>query len=430
VFHIIKARLLELQGATDEAVRMIDAALALPGVRRPLEGKQPPPLAVGVGVAALFAGAGAGASVQLSDRVTVFVVAVRLMAAAGRTSDAVKLLAEAKHEFSATAELPRLALCEADLATARGDFDAALKVLGAVPAESPQHTNARIAASEIHLRHRKNRAAYAACFADLAAKNGGGSVHAHVLYGEALMRIQEPERAIRAYEEALKLNPSDATLASKIGRALVTTHDYGRALRYYESAVAADPTRSALFYELIELMVKLGRLDEATARLRARRQERAAAKRAGGAGGHSAEDDVHAAIGEVRSCLLLAKVFKSQRASGSGSTSGSQQQDEQQLQSLTDAWAAQKEVLALAKGRDADLVVAQREAAADIAYQLAQVSCTRRDREMGVLITSAQPKLHIIANQHLLVSAQHQNSLVDSLIDILLASSKNMVFEK
>jgi hypothetical protein len=72
----------------------------------------------------------------------------------------------------------------------------------------------------------------------------------------------------------------------------------------------------------------------------------------------------------VRSCLLLAKVFKSQRSSGQGQGG---QQDELQLQSLTDAWTAQKEVLALAKGRDADLVVAQREAAADIAYQLAQV---------------------------------------------------------
>lgn len=63
--------------------------------------------------------------------------------------------------------------------------------------------------------------------------------------------------------EALKLNPSDAGLASRIGRALITTHDYARALRYYEAAVAAaDPSRTALFHELIELYVKLSKYEE------------------------------------------------------------------------------------------------------------------------------------------------------------------------
>lgn len=76
------------------------------------------------------------------------------------------------------------------------------------------------------------------------------------------MRIQEPEKvcarvrllmlcsrtagmahagstftqAIKAYEDALKLNPDDPTLASRLGRALVTTHDYLRAIEYYETA--------------------------------------------------------------------------------------------------------------------------------------------------------------------------------------------------
>jgi tetratricopeptide (TPR) repeat protein len=63
--------------------------------------------------------------------------------------------------------------------------------------------------------------------------------------------------------EALKLNPTDAGLASRIGRALITTHDYARALRYYEAAVAAaDPSRTSLFHELIELYVKLSKYDE------------------------------------------------------------------------------------------------------------------------------------------------------------------------
>lgn len=36
----------------------------------------------------------------------------------------------------------------------------------------------------------------------------------------------QPEKAIEVYEHALKKNPKDGALASKIGKALVKTHNY------------------------------------------------------------------------------------------------------------------------------------------------------------------------------------------------------------
>ena len=57
------------------------------------------------------------------------------------------------------------------------------------------------------------------------------------MLGDAWMRIQEPEKAIAAYEDALAQNPNDAGLPLIIGRALVKTHDYHRAIQYYEDAV-------------------------------------------------------------------------------------------------------------------------------------------------------------------------------------------------
>lgn len=36
----------------------------------------------------------------------------------------------------------------------------------------------------------------------------------------------QPEKAIEVYEQALKKNPKDGALASKIGKALVKTHNY------------------------------------------------------------------------------------------------------------------------------------------------------------------------------------------------------------
>jgi len=42
------------------------------------------------------------------------------------------------------------------------------------------------------------------------------------------VRRIKPEKAIEVYETALKRNPRDGALASKIGQALVKTHHYGK----------------------------------------------------------------------------------------------------------------------------------------------------------------------------------------------------------
>ena len=63
------------------------------------------------------------------------------------------------------------------------------------------------------------------------------SPHTCLLLGDAYMSIQEPEKAIEVYEAALKKNPRDSSLATKIGQALVKTHNYGKAINYYEAAL-------------------------------------------------------------------------------------------------------------------------------------------------------------------------------------------------
>ena len=47
----------------------------------------------------------------------------------------------------------------------------------------------------------------------------------------------QPEKAIEVYEQALKKNPRDSVLASKIGQAYVKTHNYGKAINYYEASL-------------------------------------------------------------------------------------------------------------------------------------------------------------------------------------------------
>ena len=66
------------------------------------------------------------------------------------------------------------------------------------------------------------------CYKELAAKLPGPPTS--LLLGDAYMSVQEPEMALEVYERALKKNPRDGVLASKIGQALVRTHNYTKVI--------------------------------------------------------------------------------------------------------------------------------------------------------------------------------------------------------
>lgn len=66
----------------------------------------------------------------------------------------------------------------------------------------------------------------------------------------------EPDLAIEAYKQALRLNPRDSLLATKLGRAYVKTHQYAKAINYYCEAVM-NPDHVGLKLDLAELYLKL-----------------------------------------------------------------------------------------------------------------------------------------------------------------------------
>lgn len=70
------------------------------------------------------------------------------------------------------------------------------------------------------------------------------------------MSFVEPDEAIDAYKQALRQNPSDSLLASKLGRAYVKTHQYVKAINYYKEATLSVGN-SALKLDLAELFLKL-----------------------------------------------------------------------------------------------------------------------------------------------------------------------------
>ena len=78
--------------------------------------------------------------------------------------------------------------------------------------------------------------------------------------------LQEPEKAIETYEQALRKNPRNPGLACKTGRALVQTHQYGKAVNYYREAVRGDADPQ-LRLDMALLCLKLGQLEKADSTL-------------------------------------------------------------------------------------------------------------------------------------------------------------------
>lgn len=63
-------------------------------------------------------------------------------------------------------------------------------------------------------------------FRDLLDKDS--SPKTYELLGDAYMTIQEPNKAIEAYETAMRRSPKDYLLAEKIGNAYVKCHLYNK----------------------------------------------------------------------------------------------------------------------------------------------------------------------------------------------------------
>ena len=110
-----------------------------------------------------------------------------------------------------------MAVANSDLALDRGEIDSALDILKTIGPEQAYYIQAKEKMAEIYLKHRKDKRMYAQCYRQIVEKSG--SAHSYVLLGDAYMAIQEPERALEIYEQAVKRNPRDPHLAAKMGQA-------------------------------------------------------------------------------------------------------------------------------------------------------------------------------------------------------------------
>ncbi|KAH9601843.1 hypothetical protein LSM04_008529 [Trypanosoma melophagium] len=207
-------------------------------------------------------------------------------------------IAEATALFKDTSQAGRISIASAMIA-ARTDVDKAIEILKQVPPRSEFFIGAKMRMANLYLVHRQNRHMYAECFEQLVEEVP--TPQSFLELGEAYTNIQEPEKAIAAYEKAKAMDPNNGELAVRIGRALVSTHDYQRAICYYRDAVAADGTRFAVRADLATLYWHLGAADRAIAVL----SESPAWK-----GEPDASEEVEKAIERVNCALLMCKIHR------------------------------------------------------------------------------------------------------------------------
>lgn len=108
--------------------------------------------------------------------------------------------------------------------------------------------------ANIYLVNKKDRLSFAQCFKEIVLNNPGPDNY--IMLGDAYMNIQEPDKAVDAYKQAVMQDPNDPELASKLGRSYVKTHQYKRAISYYKEALAS-PSNYQLRLDLAELYLKL-----------------------------------------------------------------------------------------------------------------------------------------------------------------------------
>ncbi|KAL3234174.1 hypothetical protein MRX96_022693 [Rhipicephalus microplus] len=234
IFHIIKAKILKEQGDYQEAVQLLNAAMAL--CTAP------------------------ASKLTSSDKLSLYLELADVYGKLDQQHEAVRVMQEAANEFRGTSEETRVSIASCELALARGDVEEALSLLRNIGPDQPYFQQAREKMADIYLNYRKDPRLYASCYREIIEKFP--VPQSYLMLGDAYMKIQEPDNAIGAYEQALRKNPKDSAVARKIGQALIKTHQFERAITYYKAAIKSGG-QPQMKYDLAELLAKIKRYQDA-----------------------------------------------------------------------------------------------------------------------------------------------------------------------
>ena len=132
------------------------------------------------------------------DRVAIFVLYAKSLAKNKNDKEAKSVMQKAIQEFAGTTEEGTVMLANSEIAIEGGDVKKSINILKAVQSNQPTYQSSRIILAEIYLNHLKDHRNYTKCYLDLIEADG--SYDNYKLMGDALIKINEPEDAVTAYE--------------------------------------------------------------------------------------------------------------------------------------------------------------------------------------------------------------------------------------
>lgn len=225
--------------------------------------------------------------ISTSDMATLYLELISAYGKMKRFNDAIVIIQDAKVNLGNTSEEGKILIGNAELLLEMGELDNAIDCLSKITPDQPYYLQAHMRLAEINLKYKKDRPAFAMCFRfvfhkftycciflfclnilfyrELVEHCPGPKTYS--MLGDAYISIQEPERAVEAYEQALKQNPRNKIdIASKLGKALVKTHQYTKAINYYRDVMKQENFKS-LKLDLAKLFIKMKQYDKAEATL-------------------------------------------------------------------------------------------------------------------------------------------------------------------
>lgn len=215
--------------------------------------------------------------------------------------EARKTLTEASNLFKNTAQCGRVTIAQAML-LARTDVEGSIEILRQITPTSEHYIAARTQMAGLYLTQRHNYVKYAECFEEMTRDLP--TAQSFVQLAEAYTTIQEPEKAILAYEKAKALAPNNSDLLVRIGRAMVATHKYQEAVNYYTDALGGDESLFNVRADLAMLLWRLGHIKKALDVLHAAPVYTKEP---------DAEEDIKISIERVNCMLIIYKIYHEQK---------------------------------------------------------------------------------------------------------------------
>uniref|UniRef100_A0A671Q659 Tetratricopeptide repeat protein 21B-like n=1 Tax=Sinocyclocheilus anshuiensis TaxID=1608454 RepID=A0A671Q659_9TELE len=328
LYHLIKAQAQRKLGQLQEAIQTLQMAMSLCAVKRTGSSTKRQSKRV---------------ELSSADCVSVFLELAEALWLNGEQHEAAKVMQDAINEFTGTPEELRVTIANADLALMRGDTELALSMLRNITPEQPYYIQAKAKMAEIYLNHRKEKRLYVSCYR-----------WPYFFFVITLVLVYDNN----VYEQALKKNPKDGAVASKIGKALVKTHNYVKAINYYEAALKSGQ-QNFLRYDLADLLMKLRQYERCEKVL----QEALT---------HDPVNELPLLTEDCRYLVLLAKVQSKVN------------KNDEALLSLQRARDVQAKVLKRAQLEQPDSVPAQKQLAAEICAEIAKHCSSQRGYERAV----------------------------------------------